>query len=196
MFRFLYNYFFCCFVGIKSNLTLFTKQPLHKPHTITTEYSNLQFLQTDSPDREVYRDPDIVRAEEQIEDSIIAQETHTTTKVLNKFRQMEENLHREPLNLGPKPLKRFTPPPEPARPESGSEADGSESEEDSEPLEEVDQSKLQDADLLEAQKAARARQLRAKFEKWEAKEIKREQQQVNIIEDMGEDQSQVESTKA
>ncbi|KAK9720877.1 LIM domain [Popillia japonica] len=108
----------------------------------------------------------------------------------------EENLHREPLNLGPKPLKRFTPPPEPARPESGSEADGSESEEDSEPLEEVDQSKLQDADLLEAQKAARARQLRAKFEKWEAKEIKREQQQVNIIEDMGEDQSQVESTKA
>lgn len=57
-------------------------------------------LQTESPDREVYRDPDIIRAEEQVEDSVIAKESHTTTKVLNKFRQMEENQHREPLNLG------------------------------------------------------------------------------------------------
>lgn len=128
---------------------------------------------------------------------------------------MEENLNKEPLNLGkfhriprfydiriddcftgPKPLKRFTPPPEPARPESRSESEGSGSEDDSESLEEIDQSKTQDADLLEAQKAARARQLRAKFEKWEAKEIKREQGQVNIIEEVGEEQGQIESTKA
>lgn len=98
--------------------------------------------------------------------------------------------------LGPKPLKRFTPPPEPARQESSSEGEASGSEEESGSVEEFDQNKGQDADLLEAQKAARARQLRAKFEKWEAKEIKREQQQVNIIEEMGEDQAQIESTKA
>ncbi|XP_022902801.2 uncharacterized protein [Onthophagus taurus] len=149
----------------------------------------------DSPDRDIYHDPEVIRADEHVEDSVIAKESHTTTKVLNKFRQMEENLNKEPLNLGPKPLKRFTPPPEPTKPESSSEAEGSESEEESESIEEVD-NKLQDVDLLEAQKAARAQQLRAKFEKWEAKEIKREQQQVNIIEEYSDQPGQqIESTK-
>lgn len=48
----------------------------------------------------------------------------------------------------------------------------------------------------QAQKAARAKHLRAKFEKWEAEEIKREQSQsVNIVEEYGEE-SQVESAKS
>ena len=48
----------------------------------------------------MYRDPEIVRAEELVEDSVIAKETHTATKMLNKFRQMEENLSREPQPTG------------------------------------------------------------------------------------------------
>lgn len=101
------------------------------------------------------------------------------------------------FNPGPKPLKRFTPPPEPTRPESSSEGESG-SEEESEEEDEPDQGQIADADLLEAQKAARAKQLRAKFERWEANEIKREQNSsaVNIIEEIGEEQSQIESTKS
>jgi hypothetical protein len=117
--------------------------------------------------------------------------------MLNKFRQMEENLTKEPQPSGPKPLKRFTPPPEPARPESSSEAESG-SEEESEEEDEPDNVKVADDDLIEAQKAARAKQLRAKFERWEANEIKKEQNSgtVNIIEELGEEQSQIESTKS
>jgi hypothetical protein len=53
-----------------------------------------------TPDRDVYRDPEIVRSEELVEDSVIAKETHTATKMLNKFRQMEENLTKEPQPSG------------------------------------------------------------------------------------------------
>lgn len=155
-------------------------------------------VKADTPEREIYRDPDIVRAEEYIEDSEIAKETHTATKMLNKFRQLEENLSKETVPAGPKPLKRFTPPPEPARPESNSEDDeGSEEESYEEEDDELDNSKIPD-DLIEAQKAARAKQLRAKFERWEANEIKREQNNssINIIEEFSEEQSQIESTKS
>lgn len=50
---------------------------------------------------------------------------------------------------------------------------------------------------LQAQKAARAKQLRAKFEKWEANELQREQNNssVNIAEELAEGESQIESAK-
>ncbi|CAH2006936.1 unnamed protein product [Acanthoscelides obtectus] len=147
--------------------------------------------ESDTPEREIYHDPDIVRAEDYVDDSVIAKTTHTASKMLNKFRQMEENLTKEPEPAGPKPLKRFTPPPEPARPESDSGEEESEEEEE----DEIDNQKLPQ-DLVEAQKAARAKQLTAKFEKWEAQEIKREQTHaVNIVEEYGEE-SQIESTRS
>ncbi|CAH2006949.1 unnamed protein product [Acanthoscelides obtectus] len=148
-------------------------------------------VKSDTPEREIYHDPDIVRAEDYVDDSVIAKTTHTASKMLNKFRQMEENLTKEPEPAGPKPLKRFTPPPEPARPESDSGEEESEEEEE----DEIDNQKLPQ-DLVEAQKAARAKQLTAKFEKWEAQEIKREQTHaVNIVEEYGEE-SQIESTRS
>jgi hypothetical protein len=107
-----------------------------------------------TPDRDVYRDPEIVRSEELVEDSVIAKETHTATKMLNKFRQMEENLTKEPQPSGPKPLKRFTPPPEPARPESSSEAESG-SEEESEEEDEPDNVKVADDDLIEVELSRR-----------------------------------------
>ncbi|XP_076254470.1 uncharacterized protein LOC143192762 isoform X14 [Rhynchophorus ferrugineus] len=152
-------------------------------------------VKTETPEREIYRDPDVVRSEEYIDDSKIAQETHTASKMLNKFRQMEENFSREPEPTGPKPLKCFTPPPEPSKPESQSEGEES-SEYEEEEEEEVDYAGKLPEDIIEAQKAARAKQLRAKFEKWEANEIKKEQQSsVNIAEEVGEEQSQIESTR-
>ncbi|XP_050315524.1 uncharacterized protein LOC126750068 isoform X3 [Anthonomus grandis grandis] len=152
--------------------------------------------ETETPEREIYRDPDVIRSEEYVDDSKIAKETHTASKMLNKFRQMEENGTREPEIQGPKPLKCFTPPPEPARPESRSEEEeSSEYEEEEEEEEEVDTTGKLPEDIIEAQKAARAKQLRAKFERWEANEIKKEQQNVNIVEEFGEEQSQIESTR-
>ncbi|ERL87843.1 hypothetical protein D910_05231 [Dendroctonus ponderosae] len=109
-------------------------------------------VKTETPEREIYRDPEVVRAEEYIDDSNVAKESHTASKMLNKFRQMEENLTREPetqgmQNASPKPLKRFTPPPEPARPESRSEDESSEYEEEDE--DEVDQTGKLPEDLIE-----------------------------------------------
>ncbi|KAJ8910428.1 hypothetical protein NQ315_012570 [Exocentrus adspersus] len=151
-------------------------------------------VKTESPEREIYHDPEVVRAEEYVDDSVIAKTTHTASKMLNKFRQMEENLSKETEPAGPKPLKRFTPPPEPVRQESSSGEEESGSEEESEE-DQLDNQRLPE-DLLEAQKAARAKQLRAKFEKWEAQEVKREQTNtVNIVEEYGED-SQVETAKS
>lgn len=44
-----------------------------------------------SPDRsDVYIDPDVVRSSEMCEDSTIAENSQTTTKMLSMFRQMEE----------------------------------------------------------------------------------------------------------
>jgi len=160
-------------------------------------------VKADSPERDVYHDPEVVRSEESVDDSIVAKQNQTAKKMLNKFRQMEEDLSKDQVPLGPKPLKRFTPPPEPVRSESESEeadvTDSGEEEECDEEQDEVDKSRnIIDEDLLEAQKAARAKQLRAKFEKWEANEIKREQNMsaVNLAEEFGEEQSQIESTRA
>ncbi|KAG5877119.1 hypothetical protein JTB14_020458 [Gonioctena quinquepunctata] len=152
-------------------------------------------VQTDTPEREIYHDPDVVRAEDSVDDSVIAKTTHTASKMLNKFRQMEENLSKEPELVGLKPLKRFTPPPELTRPESESEEESGSEEESDGGEDQMDNQKLPE-DIIEAQKAARAKQLRAKFEKWEAQEIKREQTQtVNMVEECG-DESQIESTKS
>lgn len=49
--------------------------------------------------------------------------------------------------------------------------------------------------LQQAQSAARAKQLRAKFERWETKEIMREQNNSSVLLYDGEDQSQVETAK-
>lgn len=62
-----------------------------------------------SPEREIYRDPDVIRADDRV-DQIV--HTDTTKKMLSIFRQMEEKATKEDVPDGPKPLKRFTPPPE------------------------------------------------------------------------------------
>lgn len=77
----------------------------------------------DSPVREIYRDPDVVRADDRVNDVV---HTDTARKMLSIFRQMEENACKEDLPDGPKPLKRFTPPPE----DKYAKATASDSEED------------------------------------------------------------------
>lgn len=49
--------------------------------------------------------------------------------------------------------------------------------------------------LIQSKSAARAKQLRAKFEKWESKELAKEQNNSSVMLYDGNEQSQVESAK-
>jgi hypothetical protein len=144
-----------------------------------------------------------------LDDPTVAEQSHTTSKVLSLFRQMEQD-QRHPVNDGLKPLKRFTPPPDAGRrvyDESDEEKNVTDSEEESEEEEEEEEEETDedkpraayDDEFIKAAKsAARAKQLRDKFEKWEKNEIEREQNNssINLCEpaDM-EYASQVESAK-
>ncbi|XP_018374435.1 PREDICTED: uncharacterized protein LOC108768491 isoform X6 [Trachymyrmex cornetzi] len=133
-------------------------------------------VKMDSPDREIYRDPDVVRADDRVDEVV---RTDTARKMLSIFRQMEENACKEELPEGPKPLKRFTPPPEDkfakatasdseeGEDEEGEETDGDESAEERDPNYVRASDKVEDEFLKQAQNAARAKTLRAKFEHWE-----------------------------
>lgn len=132
-----------------------------------------------------------------------AQRSHTTTKMLSMFRQMEE-AERAPQHADGelKPLKCFTPPPDDNRrvqnrnSESENDCTDSEEEDDDDVDDEENDQRTRNVDeaLQQAQAAARAKQLRAKFERWETKEIQREQNNAVQLFD-GDDQSQTESAK-
>ncbi|GFG36649.1 hypothetical protein Cfor_02825, partial [Coptotermes formosanus] len=134
-------------------------------------------VKVNSPEREIYRDPDIIRSEDKLDDHEVMK-TNTAKKMLSIFRQLEENAAKEDIPDGPKPLKRFTPPPDYTR-NSGSSEEETESEDEEEEDEEEEDAdpnivrssdKLEDEFLKQAQTAARAKALRAKFERWEEKE--------------------------
>lgn len=171
-----------------------------------------------STDGNVYIDPDIVRSGTGRDDEVAVvaalQNSHTTTKMLNMFRQMEEEAIQEPVHRDLKPLKRFTPPPssdqlgsqrnarrstsnttddytDDSEDDSSEDSDEEESNDEHEP-----DNKNVDEFLLQAQSAARAKQLRAKFERWESKEILREKNNgSSVLLYDGENQSQVETAK-
>ncbi|XP_076678328.1 uncharacterized protein LOC143374242 isoform X4 [Andrena cerasifolii] len=133
-------------------------------------------VKMDSPEREIYRDPDVVRADDRA-DKVV--HTDTARKMLSIFRQMEENASKKEVPNGPKPLKRFTPPPEDkyAKPtasdseedeeEEGDETEGEDSGEERDPNYVRASDKVEDEFLKQAQHAARAKSLCAKFEHWE-----------------------------
>lgn len=121
-------------------------------------------VRDESPDREVVRDPNIVRACDQEEEIIV---TDTAKKMLNKFRELETQAEKEESPQGPKPLKRITPPRE--------FTTYSDHESSPEPERNPDivrcTDKVEDTQLIEAEKT---RSLRAKFERWEGNDVDRE----------------------
>lgn len=164
----------------------------------------------------MYRDPLIARNEvktEQDEHLEVAEKSHTTSKMLSMFRQMEG--HKEQRPVGPKPLIRFTPPPDNDRrltPNEDSGPEYSDSEEEEEECEEemTESEEEQDPNYVKsshknvdeflkaAQSAERAKQLREKFEKWEKNEIKKEMNSssVNLYEPSTDaDEGQMETAK-
>ncbi|XP_067210507.1 uro-adherence factor A isoform X9 [Linepithema humile] len=164
-------------------------------------------VKMDSPDREIYRDPDVVRADDRVNEVV---HTDTARKMLSIFRQMEENASKEELPEGPKPLKRFTPPPEDKyakatasdseedEEEEGEESDGDDSAEERDPNYVRSSDKVEDEFLKQAQNAARAKTLRAKFEHWEETDGKVSNHHIAEIE-MAQgtgDQSSIESASS
>ncbi|KAH8414969.1 hypothetical protein KR009_005098, partial [Drosophila setifemur] len=113
----------------------------------------------------------------------ILQKTQTTSTILSKFREIEEQKklsENEEKKL--KPLKCFTPPPESGYYVNTSETDGENASED-EKISDDDEiclegvsskSFINDQALQEVRNSARAKQLRAKFEKWQVCEMDRE----------------------
>lgn len=164
-------------------------------------------VKIDSPEREIYRDPNIVRGDEKNDQSDIVNARETTKKMLSIFRQMEEKQNEPQVDLI-KPLKRFTPPLDEGRriynddSDSDNVTDSSEYDSDEEDDEEEEDelynrsNKYEDEYLGEAKLAERAKQLRAKFEKWESNEIKKEQNNSSINLYENNEDSQVESAKS
>ncbi|KAK2586141.1 hypothetical protein KPH14_001411 [Odynerus spinipes] len=164
-------------------------------------------VKMDSPEREIYRDPEVVRADDRVDEMV---HTDTARKMLSIFRQMEENACKEELPEGPKPLKRFTPPPEDkfAKPtasdseedeeEEGEESEAEESAEERDPNYVRASDKVEDEFLKQAQNAARAKTLRAKFEHWEETDGKPSNHNIaemEIAQSTG-DQSSIESASS
>ncbi|XP_039287658.1 LIM domain and actin-binding protein 1 isoform X34 [Nilaparvata lugens] len=157
---------------------------------------------TESPDREIYRDPNVVRSDDPVaEDEAVVKRSQTTSKMLSIFRQMEEA--REPVPEGLKPLKRFTPPPDYKEDEDDEEEEEEEEEESEEEEEEESEEeenngivrasdKIEDEFLKQAQNAARAKSLKEKFEHWEPEK----QSKNNAINMLDSDQASLDSTKS
>ncbi|KAH8376023.1 hypothetical protein KR093_005184, partial [Drosophila rubida] len=129
----------------------------------------------------------------------VLQKTQTTSNMLNKFREMELEKCKRPQLLQPRPLKCFTPPPSnDGHHDISSEEDEVEEESDDyERDEAMPINTKNDVALIEAKNAARAKQLRAKFEKWQDNEIKRELNEgyVDIYSQQVSDDSTIESAK-
>ncbi|XP_037816556.1 pre-rRNA 2'-O-ribose RNA methyltransferase-like, partial [Lucilia sericata] len=137
--------------------------------------------------------------------------SRTTSMMLNKFREMEKNqIGCE--NNSPKPLKCFTPPPDGNRrlyvDQNSDEYDSNDEDDDDDQEDESDDDDdynncshlpKDDEALREALNAARAKQLRIKFEKWQADEIKREKDDEfnqNIYANNVSDENSIESTQS
>uniref|UniRef100_A0A1A9WQC6 LIM zinc-binding domain-containing protein n=1 Tax=Glossina brevipalpis TaxID=37001 RepID=A0A1A9WQC6_9MUSC len=132
--------------------------------------------------------------------------SHTTALMINKFRELENGLQTNSHRGEFRPLKCFTPPIDGRRkwdPESDYDTDDdvdSGSDEDSDGSIEDETNHilyLDDEALREAQTAARAKQLRAKFEKWQANEIEREltDGHINAYSTFVSDDTTIEGTK-
>ncbi|XP_076295313.1 uncharacterized protein LOC143216287 isoform X9 [Lasioglossum baleicum] len=167
-------------------------------------------VKMESPEREIYRDPDVVRAEDRVDEVV---HTDTARKMLSIFRQMEENATKQEVPKFPKPLKRFTPPPEDKyeklpmsgseeeEEEEGEESEGEDSTEERDPNYVRASDKVEDEFLKQAQNAARAKTLCAKFEHWDetdAKSVTSSNQHIaemEIAQNIGE-QSSIESASS
>ncbi|XP_044013634.1 uncharacterized protein MAL13P1.304 isoform X18 [Aphidius gifuensis] len=183
-----------------------TGRPVTPVNLKTPTDSSKRAKDVNSPEREIYRDPDVIRADDRVDEVV---HTDTARKMLSIFRQMEVNASKEDLPDGPKPLKRFTPPPEDkfAKPsgsdteedeDDGEESADDDSTEDKDPNYVRASDKVEDEFLKQSQNADKAKTLRAKFEQWETTDGKTTSHHIaemDLAQDGGE-QASIESARS
>ncbi|XP_060842980.1 uncharacterized protein LOC132923021 isoform X3 [Rhopalosiphum padi] len=159
-------------------------------------------IKGESPERDIYRDPNVVRSEDPIDETAELVKSNTTAKMLSLFRQME--VARPAVPEGLKPLKRFTPPPPDLKEsETESESDDDVSGEDDSDEEESSSSetngdvvksslKVEDEFLKNSQSAVMAKSLKDKFEHWEPDKHSMN----NAVTMLDSEQESIESTKS
>ncbi|XP_045507534.1 F-actin-monooxygenase MICAL3-like isoform X1 [Colias croceus] len=141
----------------------------YQPETKRKEFRMTPPRQTQrpkSPSPEIYHEPSVVRSDETPADTGLAASRHTASRMINVFREMEEQTRRPEPAAGPKPLKRFTPPPPGEHTHTGDTS--SEYSEDSE--EEYMETRERDEALVQAQQLARTKSFRDRFENWSESE--------------------------
>ncbi|KAG7296830.1 hypothetical protein JYU34_019686 [Plutella xylostella] len=155
-----------------------------------------------SPSPEIYHSPDVTQGGA-AHDTGLAAERHTASRMIGVWRQMEEHRDEEPQ--GPKPLKRFTPPPPGAytrdSSEYSSEGSGEDDSEDDEDSEDerrrhYEQARERDEALKQAQQLARTKSFRDRFENWSESEPPRSPSQIMIERDEEEGESQLDTAKS
>ncbi|XP_060866583.1 uncharacterized protein LOC132942305 isoform X6 [Metopolophium dirhodum] len=169
--------------------------------TVNTKKEYIPIKQGESPERDIYRDPNVVRNEDPVDETAELVKSNTTAKMLSLFRQME--VARPAVPEGLKPLKRFTPPPQDLKEsETESESDDDvsgedDSDEDSSSSEtngDVVKSslKVEDEFLKNSQSAVMAKSLKDKFEHWEPDKHSMN----NAVTMLDSEQESIESTKS
>ncbi|XP_053619303.1 uncharacterized protein LOC128680275 isoform X2 [Plodia interpunctella] len=158
-----------------------------------------------SPSPELYHEPSVVRSDERHCDTELAADRHTASRMISVFRQMETQLNRQDENQGPKPLKRFTPPPPGEHNHQGhssSEEDYSEESDYEEDSEEERrrvylEARQRDEALKQAQQLARTKSFRSRFENWSESEPRARDARDLADWDLGGDgDSQLETAKS
>ncbi|XP_008186693.1 uncharacterized protein LOC100161216 isoform X7 [Acyrthosiphon pisum] len=168
---------------------------------VNTKKEYIPIKQGESPERDIYRDPNVVRSEDPVDETAELVKSNTTAKMLSLFRQME--VARPAVPEGLKPLKRFTPPPPDLKEsETESESDDDVSGEDdsdedsssSETNDDVVKSslKVEDEFLKNSQSAVMAKSLKDKFEHWEPDKHSMN----NAVTMLDSEQESIESTKS
>ncbi|KAL0809989.1 hypothetical protein ABMA28_010827 [Loxostege sticticalis] len=179
----------------------------YKPEVKRREFRMTPPRQTQrakSPSPEVYHEPSVVRADAEAGDARLAADRHTASRMISVFRQMEQEKAR-PEAQGPKPLKRFTPPPAGENNHTGDTTDedeySSEYEEDSEDERRrlYFEARERDEALKQAQQLARTKSFRDRFENWSESEQNAPRQAVHIERQPEQDddgESQLETAKS
>ncbi|KAJ0171162.1 hypothetical protein K1T71_013361 [Dendrolimus kikuchii] len=160
-----------------------------------------------SPSPEVYHEPSVVRSEDKVVDTGLAANRHTASRMISVFRQMEEQHHQPEEPVGPKPLKRFTPPPPGEANRHTGETSSEEEEYSSEEYEEDSEEERRrlylearqtDEALKQAQQLARTKSFRDRFEHWKEEQPQRSPSTIQIEREQQDDEgeSQLETAKS
>lgn len=170
---------------------------------VNTKKEYIPIKKGESPERDIYRDPNVVRSEDPIDETAELVKSNTTAKMLSLFRQME--VARPAVPEGLKPLKRFTPPPpdlKESETESESDDDDVSGEDDSDEEESSSSEtngdvvksslKVEDEFLKNSQSAVMAKSLKDKFEHWEPDKHSMN----NAVTMLDSEQESIESTKS